>query len=588
MSVLLFATVSLLAATEQWLAYEVGLISGQFYKVLGGQDLPAFKQLVATSLATVLGLGVVLSLRVFSTRSLTVEWRRNLTHSLHSLYFRDIGYYRLNVVDASLDNPDQRITADVDSFCTAYGSILVNLLLAPFTISYYTYQAYYRAGWPGPTAMFGLFAVSAVINKLLMSPVVSATVEQERREGDFRFKHVAVRVNSEPLAFHGSAAVEHLKTGSKLQKLCRVQQRVVNRQLCLDLSTNTFDYLGSITSYLVIAIPIFSGDYSGLEPPEVSKIIAENAFVCMYLFYQFSKLADMATTVTSMAGATHRIAELRERLSSYSEKGRGDSSEKNSSCEECEKVLVVNDDKVVESRGDFDDNSCPKLENGSILCSMQNLSIWAPSSDRKLLHQLSMDIKCGENLLIMGRSSAGKTSLMRVLRGLWKNQEGLVRILVPEEQVFFLPQRPFFTDGSLLDQALYPKKKLSAKDAEEFMPWLEATLEELGLTELVERCRGLDVDPLWSDWREKLSPGEAQRLAFVRLLARRPSPTVAFLDEATSALPADMEARLYEKLVRSGVTVVSVGHKQELKRYHDKVLWIGGDKEGEWTVLDSN
>ena len=100
------------------------------------------------------------------------------------------------------------MTADVNQFCSTYGSILVDLMLAPFTISYYSYQAYSRASWLGPTSMFVLFLVSAAVNKLLMSPVVNATVEQERREGDFRFKHVGVRVDSESLAFQGSARVE--------------------------------------------------------------------------------------------------------------------------------------------------------------------------------------------------------------------------------------------------------------------------------------------------------------------------------------------------------------------------------------------
>jgi ATP-binding cassette subfamily D (ALD) protein 4 len=53
----------------------------------------------------------------------------------------------------NLDNPDQRITADVDLLTNNYGSIIADIVIAPFTIAYYTYSAFSRAGWIGPTSM---------------------------------------------------------------------------------------------------------------------------------------------------------------------------------------------------------------------------------------------------------------------------------------------------------------------------------------------------------------------------------------------------------------------------------------------------
>ena len=131
--------------------------------------------------------------------------------------------------------------------------------MAPFTVAWYSYDAYSRAGYIGPTAVFGYFLVSTVINKLLMTPIVKLTVEQERKEGDFRFKHVSIRTHSEALAFQGSTEVEKIKTDEKLRDLCKVQQSVYNRQLLLDIATNSFNYVGSIFSFLVIALPIFNG-----------------------------------------------------------------------------------------------------------------------------------------------------------------------------------------------------------------------------------------------------------------------------------------------------------------------------------------
>jgi len=58
------------------------------------------------------------------------------------------------------------------------------------------------------------------------------------------------------------------------------------KKFLLNLATNTFDYIGSIASFLVISVPIFNGNYDHLKPSEISKMISENAFVCMYLIYQ--------------------------------------------------------------------------------------------------------------------------------------------------------------------------------------------------------------------------------------------------------------------------------------------------------------
>ena len=76
-----------------------------------------------------------------------------------------------------------------------------------------------------------------------MSPIVDFTATKERKEGDLRFKHVSVRVNSEALAFHGSPSVESAKCDAKLRSVCVAQQSVYNWRFVLDLAVNGFSYL---------------------------------------------------------------------------------------------------------------------------------------------------------------------------------------------------------------------------------------------------------------------------------------------------------------------------------------------------------
>ena len=74
---------------------------------------------------------------------------------------------------------------------------------------------------------------------------------------------------------------------------------------------------------------------------------------------------------------------------------------------------------------------------------------------------------------------------------------------------------------------------------------------------------------------DELSLGEQQRLAFARVLVRRPQ--LVILDEATSALDLPTEALLYEALRRiEHVTYVSVGHRPSLLRFHESRLRLFG------------
>lgn len=532
---------------------QVGLISGEFYKVLGQKDVIGFRNATLKAIGVILAMTVVKSFRMFINRSMQVGWRLNVNKALHRMYFMGIRYYLINVLDeGQLDNPDQRLTADIQLLVTKYGSIITDLILAPLLVSYYSYSAFTRSGWVGPVGMFVLFLVSTVINKLLMSPIVNLTVKKEQREGDFRFKHVSVRTNAESLGFHDTAQVEAVRADHRLEHLCQVQQRLYQRQLLLDLATNTFDYLGSIASFLVISVAIFGGVYDDLDGPELAKVISENAFVCMYLIYQFSKLVDMSGTVSSMAGATHRIMELAECLAVLP------------------KDYPDQDDK---------DNQDDALSSTDVILELKNVSISAPESSRMLVSNLNLEVIKGRHLIIVGRSSAGKSSIFRVIRGLWSPVQGQV-FKRDRIKIFFLPQKPFFTDGSIKDQVIYPLLSVPGVSDPEQDEWLEHLLEELGLGDLVHRCGGLDTDPRWR-WYDVLSPGEMQRLAFVRLFYHRPA--LAFLDEATSALSPDIEELLYQRCLDLNITLVSVGHRDGLKQFHHQILTIGLD-EGAWDL----
>lgn len=77
--------------------------------------------------------------------------------------------------------------------------------------------------------------------------------------------------------------------------------------------------------------------------------------------------------------------------------------------------------------------------------------------------------------------------------------------------------------------------------------------------------------------------GEQQRLAFARVLVRRPK--LVILDEATSALDSRNEAKLYRRLQDAGVTVISIAHRPAVLRYHTHVLHLSGG--GVWALVEA-
>ena len=116
--------------------------------------------------------------------------------------------------------------------------------------------------------------------------------------------------------------------------------------------------------------------------------------------------------------------------------------------------------------------------------------------------------------------------------------------------------------GTLHSQLIYPHDNLEISEDK-----LNHALEKVNLGDLAERSGGFYIE---KDWDEILSLGEQQRLAFARILINQPRYVV--LDEATSALDIKNEAILYQYLLDTNTTFISVGHRPSLIQYHRWVL----------------
>ncbi|KAK3802731.1 hypothetical protein RRG08_001993 [Elysia crispata] len=549
----------LLCLLEQVVIYYVGLVPSKYSKIFLDKDKSQFFKHTLYAVGLILAEVFILSTKTYVGSVLYITWRGNLCRVLHDIYFKDILYYQLNVVDKSIDNPDQRMTQDVDRMCNTFSQVLVPIAILPFTTGYYILKCWGVTSYLGPVSNLIFFTVFTVFNKLLMSPVVKHFYKQEQREGDFRYNHMQIRMNSESAAFYRSGAVEKEKANKKLHNLLATQGKLIRREYALNFCVNAADYLGSILSYVAIAVPIFAGRYDHLSPGDLAMLIGQNGFYSIYLINCFTKLIDQSIQMTDVVGTAHRIGQLFEVL------GR------------------LNDEQSEDYRFLFGSDERPRTQplqpNGrTVAFSVNDVTYGLPKSSRLLCKNLSFQLTSGTSVLVTGDSGCGKTSLLRVLSGLWPHASGNVNknMELGPSGLLYLPQKPYFTDGTLREQVIYPLQDSEVvPDDEKIIHFLKL----VGLERLLDRLGGIDAQTDWN-WYDEMSPGEMQRLSFVRLFFH--NPPFAILDEATSQVSEELEQLLYETCLQLGITVMSVGHRSTVRTYHSMELHL--EKTGSWSL----
>uniref|UniRef100_A0A8C1DZ70 ATP-binding cassette, sub-family D (ALD), member 3a n=2 Tax=Cyprinus carpio TaxID=7962 RepID=A0A8C1DZ70_CYPCA len=187
-----------------------------------------------------------------------------------------------------------------------------------------------------------------------------------------------------------------------------------------------------------------------------------------------------------------------------------------------------------------------------------------------LIRDLSFEVKSGANVLVCGPNGCGKSSLFRVLGELWPLFGG--SLTKPERgKLFYVPQRPYMTLGTLRDQVIYPDTHEDQKKKGISDQVLKEYLDNVQLGHILEREGSWDMV---QDWMDVLSGGEKQRMAMARLFYHKPQ--FAILDECTSAVSVDVEDYIYNHCRKVGITLFTVSHRKSLWKHHKYYLHMDG------------
>ena len=521
---LTLGVVYMLVLLNQW--------NNSFYSALQNYDAKKiFDELIHFSwLAAIYILLAVYS--YYLQQTLILNWRRWLTTRFIDIWLQNKTYYNLQMFGKDTDNPDQRISEDVRQFVEMTLSFGIGILKAFCTFASFVVILYNLSGSLSFTFMgktwtingYMLWAsllysvIGTYITHIVGRKLVKINFIQQKYEADFRFTMIRLRESAESVAFYRGEAQEGSVFKQRFKMLLDNFWKLVNKQKQLVFLNSGYSQIAIIFPFVVAMNRYLTKEVTLGGLMQVASAFGRVQDSLSYFVDMYSSIAQWQAVVMRLTCFGHHMHDVYQQAERF----------------HVERFAAAD---VVE---------------------VDNMQINLPDG-KPLLENISFTLHPGHNVLIKGVSGSGKSTLLRAISGIWPFVDG--KIFLPErDKLMFIPQKSYLPLGTLRAALNYPGNK---------------PIDDTELIYLMDLCQigylkdKLDLE---ADWSHVLSVGEQQRLAFVR--AHIQQPQWLFLDEATSALDEDTEANMYSLLQErlQQTTVVSVGHRSTLNKYHELVL----------------
>ncbi|WP_084352497.1 ABC transporter ATP-binding protein/permease [Millisia brevis] len=468
-----------------------------------------------------------------------LRWQTWLTAKVLGDWLADRAYYRSRFIDETVDNPDQRISMDVEKLVRRSRQLAVGVVGAVVTVAAFTSLLWDLSGSLGigglsiPRALiiFGVLyvIVVALVTVRIAGPLVGLEFWNERLAANYRYALVRLRESAENVAFYRGEQAESSGVLDRFDALVDNDRAVRLHRLRLDAWTLVSGVVAALLAAVIQAPRVIDGtlSFEGLLQSILVFVLLERAFA--FAGRRFGRYA-------ALRSALDRLDAL------FAANARS---------------------RALPTVGTTDTTHAVRVDGVEVRTPLGEV----------LVEGLDVTLSPGEGVVVKGASGSGKTTLLRGLSGMWPFADGHFGRPPDADGTLFVSQTPYLPLGSLRSAVVYPADPAGFGDAD-----LRTALVRVQLGHLAER---LDQE---ADWAKILSPGEQQRVAFARVILLRPS--AVFLDEATSAIDEGLEHWLYS-LIREelpNLIMISVAHRSTIEGHHTHRLNIDGG--GRWRMTD--
>ncbi len=500
-----------------------------FFNLMQNEEWENFWSMLGTFVLIMGGYTCIDLLEEYLRRGLRIRWRRWLTYTYLNAWIDGKRLYRHQVLFPNSDNPDQRISQDIQAFCDTTLRMGLGLLRTVTSLFSFTVILWNLSGtlefefagseWAIPGYMVWVAIVYSIVGTWLTHKLAKRLIplnfEQEKSEANFRFHMMRMREHAESISMQRGETAEQARTQALFGKVWDNWQQLTGLKLRYAAFNSGYNEVARIFPYLVASPRLMSGS---LQLGDMMQTATG--------FYKvqeaFSWFVDSYESIADWKAITDRLVTFHSQLESIEE---------------------AKQHKL---------NAHPQWSN---------LTICSPQANTILEKQTG---EFTDHSIIRGPSGGGKSTLLRTLAGIWPYYQG--EVAMPEaSQCQFIPQKPYLPHSSLKAILSYPQDSETYTDK----VYVHA-LELVGLTSLTKQLEEV------TQWQARLSGGELQKVMIARALVQK--PTWLLLDESFSALDPESYRSLTQVLAEqlSECRIIEVSHRESSERLAGEFLFNDG------------